>query len=216
MVWPFWREFGRKLIHLLSFFFVLIYWAVERFFGHATGLLALVGLLVVLIELEHIRLEWHPKIPFLSKLWKLFKRPKEQKALGAEVFFLLGAIVCFAAFDRRVATAAVLMTTFGDFIAGLVMYVGRIPVYKYRKLEASIAELLVDIGVGWLFLRTSAWWLQGFTMTGNVLWIPVLLMAVTATVVETTTHKIDDNLVVPIAAGLVGHIALLILGIPLF
>jgi len=54
----------------------------------------------------------------------------------------------------------------------------------------------VDVIIGWIFLPT---------------WILVLLMAATATVVETVTNKLDDNLLIPLFSGFIGQLAFLIM-----
>src|SRR3989338_7726407 len=80
--WDFNRELGRKVIHLCSIFFILIYFIVAEFFGHKAGLLALSGLLIVLLELEYVRIELKGKLPILSFLWKRFRRRSEHQRVG--------------------------------------------------------------------------------------------------------------------------------------
>ena len=118
-MWDFKRELGRKTIHLLSVFILIIYNLFAQTFSHKIALLILAALLILLIEFEYLRLERGMRIPLVSLLWR-YKRPKELRRLGGEVFFLLGAILCLALFDLRVAVTAILMTTFGDLTAGLV------------------------------------------------------------------------------------------------
>ncbi len=211
--WDFEREVGRKVIHLLSILYVLIYVVVDYFTSEKIALLALSFLLIILIELEYVRVELKAKIPVLSYFWKRFKRRSEHQRLGGEIFFLLGAIICFAVFDSRVAVAAILMTTFGDLAAALVgKRFGRIwiPRFKDRALEGVLAELVVNLVVGFVFLRTNAWWVGG--SFGDPLWTGIIIMAVTATVVETIVNKLDDNLLVPLFAGFAGHVVPMLMG----
>ncbi|MBI5065324.1 CTP--2,3-di-O-geranylgeranyl-sn-glycero-1-phosphate cytidyltransferase [Candidatus Woesearchaeota archaeon] len=217
--WDFSREFGRKLIHLLSLFFILLYFGTAHFFGHKAGLLVLAGLLIVLLEIEYVRIELKAKLPILSYLWKHFRRRSEHQRVGGEIFFLLGAIIVFAVFDERIATVALLMTTFGDLTAALVgKYVHNIWIFEKKKkaLEGALAQFLVDVFVGFIFLRTlvngKVWWLSGFAIVGDPLWGPILIMAFAATFVETCVSKIDDNLLIPLFSGFAGHAALVFLG----
>jgi len=215
--WAYEREIARKGVHLLSLSFVLIYLLFAILIGHRIGLLALAFLLVILIEFEYVRIELKKKIPFISMFWWV-KRPKEKERLGAEVFFLIGSIICLAIFDLRVAVAAIVMTTFGDMAACLI---GRkygylkVPFLRGKKWEGVIAELVVDLFVGFLLVRTIAngtiWWLGGSTM-GTPIWGIIIPMAIVATTVETAIKKLDDNLLVPIFAGFTGQIALMIIG----
>ena len=212
MAWEFKREIARKGVHLLSLFFIVIYVLFAWMFGHKAGLLALAFLLVLLIEFEYFRIELRKKIPVISWFWWV-KRPKEREKIGAEVFFLIGAIICLAVFDIRVAIAAILMTTFGDLSAALI---GRrfgkhwIKCLKKKAWEGVIAEFVADLIVGFIVLRTAFWWTAGAGF-GEPLWLVIIVMALTATFVETVIRKLDDNLLIPVFSGFNGQIALLIL-----
>lgn len=215
MAWTYLHEVARKGVHLLSTLFIIIYILASAFFGHKIGLLVLAFVLVVFLEIEYVRVEMKTKIPIISHLWRL-KRSKEQDQLGGEVFFLIGTIICLAIFDVRVAITAVLMTTFGDMVAALVgKKFGKHKLLKFKKRswEGTIAELIVNLIVGYLFMRTivngSIWWLGG--SWGAPIWPVIIVMAVTATIVEVIVHKFDDNLLIPIFTGFNGQIMLLIL-----
>ena len=91
------------------------------------------------------------------------------------------------------------MTTFGDLAASVFgKRFGKTWVMKDRALEGIGAELVVNILIGYLVL-------------GSGMWIITILMAITATIVETIVHKLDDNLLIPLFAGFVGEILLYLL-----
>jgi len=219
VAWDFKKELGRKIIHLLSISFLVIYIIFASTFSHRIALLILGFLLIILIEFEYLRVEVGMKIPLLSILWK-YKRAKEKNKLGGEVYFLIGSILCLALFDLRIAAAAILMTTFGDLAAALI---GRrfgktwIPRLKNRAVEGVIAELVVDLIIGFLIIRTlvnsSIWWLSSIIPSGQPIWSIIIPMALTATIVETLVHKLDDNLLIPLFSGFSGQIILLLLSI---
>jgi phytol kinase len=168
-------------------------------------------LLVLLIEFEYFRIELGKKIPVISWFWWV-KREKEKENMGAEVFFLIGTIICLAVFDMRVALAAILMTTFGDLSAALIgKKFGRnwIKCLKKKAWEGIIAEFAANIIVGFLVLRTTFWWVSGAGY-GSPMWAVIIVMAITATFVETIISKLDDNLLIPVFAGFNGQIALMI------
>ena len=154
-----------------------------------------------------MRIELKERIPVVSYFWR-FRRKKEQNKLGSDVFFLLGAIIALAVFDVRIAIAAILMTTFGDMASALVGRFGRVRVWKGKTLLGVVVQFAVDVLIGFFFVR-SVWF--GLFPSGEVLWLPVFVMAFVATLVETTISKIDDNLLIPVFAGLAGHICLLFL-----
>ncbi|MDL5502392.1 MAG: CTP--2,3-di-O-geranylgeranyl-sn-glycero-1-phosphate cytidyltransferase, partial [Candidatus Methanoperedens sp.] len=98
-----------------------------------------------------------------------------------------------------IASAAILMTTFGDASAAIFGKVfGRtwIKGLKNRAYEGCAAEFIVDIIIGLLFLPNL---------------ILVLMMAGTATIVETVTNKLDDNLLIPVFTGFNGQLTVIIL-----
>ena len=220
--WPLEREIGRKVIHLLSLLYLVVYFIVSKYFSHKAGLLALSGLLIVLIELEYVRIELKTKLPILSYIWKRYRRRKEGQHLGGEVFFLFGTIIVLASFDLRIAVAAVLMTTFGDLVSSIGGKLGRfrIPRREFRSFEGMFAEFIVDIVIGFYVIRTlsggSIWWLTWSDISGFPLWGVIIGMSFTATFIETLVTKLDDNLLIPLFSGFVGHAILVLLGYATF
>lgn len=211
MVWDLKRELGRKVIHLLSLSFLIIYVLVSSTFNSKIALLILSFMLIILIELEYLRIEIGAKIPILHELWTKFRRKKEKHSLGGEVFFLIGSIICLAVFDLRIATAAILMTTFGDMAAALIgKRFGRTWITKKLALEGILAELIIDLIIGFLIIRNSLWWLDGSSF-GIAIWPIIIAMAVIATLVESLVSKLDDNLLIPLFSGFTGQIVLMIM-----
>lgn len=215
-MWSYKKELVRKGVHVLSIWFLVAYvLMIVLFRSTHLALLFLVFLLTILLILEYIRLEHSSDLPLLSILWKV-RREKEKDTIGADVFFLIGIIICLAVFDFRIAVAAILMTVFGDMVSGLIGPKGRIliPTLNYKSLEGFLAQLGVDFLIGYLFIRHSAeqgLWFLGTASFGTAIWPTIIVMALTATIVETFTSKIDDNLLIPIFAGFNGQISLLIL-----
>ncbi|MEI7903860.1 MAG: hypothetical protein WCI43_00420 [Candidatus Firestonebacteria bacterium] len=213
--WDFKKELIRKSIHIFSVSFLVIYVFVAGSVNHKVGLLVLSFMLIILFEFEYARVELGAKIPFLRRLWE-FRRDKEKNHMGGEIYFLIGSIICLSIFDLRIAAAAILMTTFGDMAAAVIgTRFGRTWILKGRALEGIIAELTVNLLMGFLVIREPVlgkmWWSTGWLPQGDPLWLPIIVMAVTATVVETLLKKLDDNLLVPVFAGFNGEIVLLLM-----
>ena len=184
-------ELIRKAIHLTSIIIVLTY----HFFGKEAVLLLLTVYLIVALKLEYFRIEWGKKLPVVHSLFRI----KEADRLGGHVFFTIGSIIAISVFSKEIASAAILMTTFGDASAAIVgKAFGRtwINGLENRAYEGCAAEFIVDIIIGWIFLPD---------------WILVLVMAGTATIVETVTDKLDDNLLIPLFSGFNGQLVFLIL-----
>jgi dolichol kinase len=215
--WNFKKELIRKSIHLFSVIFLVVYVLVSNFVNHKIALLFLSFLLVILFELEYARVEVGAKIPLLRKLWE-YRRDKEKNHMGAEIYFLLGAIISLAIYDLRIAAASILMVTFGDMAAAIIgTRFGRtpLPYIKDKAWEGFLAELAVNLLIGFFVLRQPVngkmWWDSSLFPAGEPMWIIIVIMAVTATVVETAVKKLDDNLLVPVIAGFNGEIIYLLI-----
>jgi dolichol kinase len=195
------KEILRKMIHLLELPVLLGYTVIAALYGPKVGILALTALLIILLEIEYIRLEYKLRLPAVIDIL----RRKEKDHLAGSIFFVSSTIICFAAFDYPVALLALLMTVFGDLAAALIgIKFGRTRLFRKKTLEGFAAGLLVNIAVGYM------------VMPGE--WRLFLPMALTASLVELWTGKLDDNLTVPLAAGFSGQILLFVWqsGIPSF
>ncbi|HJH30683.1 MAG TPA: CTP--2,3-di-O-geranylgeranyl-sn-glycero-1-phosphate cytidyltransferase [Methanosarcinaceae archaeon] len=184
-------EILRKTVHLTSVIIVLIY----AYTSKQVVLTFLITYFVIILVIEHFRLEHDMKIPLLNFLF----REKEKSHLAGHVFFTIGVIISISVFSEMIACAAILMTTFGDMSAALIgKAFGSTRIYNGKSLEGCAAEFIVDLFIGYVFL-------------GN--WFIALIMALTATVVETAVVKIDDNLAIPVFSGFIGQGALILMSL---
>ena len=183
-------EIKRKFIHIFSLLYIAIYLYSAKYYDHKAGLLALVAVLIFFLILEYFRVIKRKKIPIFHIFW----RESEKNRLGGQVYFVTGAIIAFAFFSKEIAITALLMTVFGDMAAaifGIAFGKHWIKGLKDRAWEGVIAQFTVDLIIAILIL-------------GN---IPLsIIMALTATFVETTITKIDDNLSIPFFSGTIAQI----------
>ena len=189
------KEVKLKAIHLTILAAIAFYYLVNTFFTKQIALLALVGIFLIFLGFEYLRLELRIKIPFFTKLL----RPKEEYSLYGVVFFLISSLICLAIFDTPIALAALLMTTFGDMIAAVAgkMY-GTTILYRNKTAVGFGTGLLANLFIAVIISLTFA----------INLYVP-LVMAFVAAITELLVEELDDNLVVPIVAGFVGQILLL-------
>ena len=187
-----WGEFwGRKALHLLAFGVLFTFWQVEAAYGRPTALVGMVVLVLLILLYEFARMELGWQVPFQRVL-----RAKERHTVAASVHLFLGMTVALAVFDPRVANAAILMAIIGDSVSAIVSYNQegfRVPERPEKNWEAALAEFTVDLIIGFLLL--PVFWLA-----------PV--MAAAATVAEMSTRYLDDNLAIPVVAGLVGQVGM--------
>jgi dolichol kinase len=183
-------EFKRKFIHIFSLFFIIIYYLANKWYDKKTALFSLIILLAIFLLIEYFRIKKKKKIPILHIFW----REREKDKLAGYIYFIIGAIIVFTFFDFYIAVTALLMATFGDMAAALI----GIPFGKHwlksvphTAWEGIIAEFVVDIIIGAIILTN---------------WYIIIAMALVATIVETFLIHIDDNLSIPLFAGLIGQI----------
>ncbi|MCK5234975.1 MAG: CTP--2,3-di-O-geranylgeranyl-sn-glycero-1-phosphate cytidyltransferase [Candidatus Aenigmarchaeota archaeon] len=187
------KEIFRKMVHLTSVLIVASYY----YFGKQVTLYLLAVTLILFIESEYVRIEWKRTLPLVHD----GIRKKERHTMAGHVFFLIGAIISISIFDMNIAIAAILMTTFGDSAAAIIgRKFGRtwIPRIRSKSLEGCFAELVVNLIIGYIFLDNL---------------IVLLVMAFTATIVETLIEKLDDNLLIPVFSGFNGQIVVFLLRI---
>ncbi|MCC6643482.1 phosphatidate cytidylyltransferase [Candidatus Peregrinibacteria bacterium] len=188
------KEILRKMIHLLELPVLLAYTLLMVFYGQRLGLLALTALLVILLEIEYIRLEYRLRLPAVIDIL----RRHEKDNVASSIFFVAATIICFAAFDYEIALLALMMTVFGDLMSALIgIRFGKHKIYKKKTLEGFTAGLVTNSLVGVILMPQ--------------MWVLFLPMAVIASLTELWTGKLDDNLTVPLAASFTGQILLFLM-----
>ncbi len=193
------KEFARKAVHLSGLSIVVGYTLLLNYFSQRVAILAMTALLILLLEVEHIRVEHKPKMA--NAINGLLRRHEQNNISGA-VFLVISCVICFSAFDYWIAVAAMFMCVFGDLFAALFGKIFRTKkIHNNKTWPGTIAGLVTNVTVGMLVLPSSA--------------LLIIPMAITASVVEFITNKLDDNLTVPLFAGFVGQMIVYYMGIQL-
>ncbi len=182
-------EFFRKAVHLTGLLIVVGYTLLLNYFSDRVAILAMTGLLLLFLEMEHLRIEHKPKIA--SVFNGLFRKHENDQISGA-VFLVISCVIVFSAFEYWVAFTALFMTVFGDLFAAIFgKLFGKKPLFNNKTFIGTFAGLCANLIVGILILPEYL-----------LLAIP---MALTASFVEFITNKLDDNLTVPLFAGFIGQ-----------
>jgi len=189
------NEKKRKILHLSALLLLFGYWIIKIYFGKKYGIVFLIGVLLAILLYEAFRL-----IPLLKEKREKFNIPLpfqdtirdyEKDRLTGASYLILGIIICFLFFDFKIAFVSVGMGILGDITGSLINGNYKIPyIEKKRYLESIIAEFLIDLLIGFIFLSFNR---------------VIFLMAFTATIIETISMRLDDNLTVPVITGLVGQ-----------
>lgn len=189
------RELLRKLVHLLEIPILAGYSLLHFYFSPQIGVLALTGLLLILLEIEYIRIDYQTKLGFrITEFFSKFilRKRERNNAVGA-IFFIISAIIAFSAFDYQIALLALLFAAFGDLAAALMgMAFGKRKIFRNKSYVGSFSGLLANIIVGMSLMPEYPH-----------VFLP---MAVTASFVETLTSKLNDNLTVPLFSGFIGQV----------
>lgn len=183
-------EILRKSIHFSGLFLVFAYTIILLKFSKGWADLFLTAVLLIILEIEQLRLVFRPKI--LNFFSSLFRKHEEDTISGA-VFFVIACLISFAVFNYWIAVLAMFMTVFGDSFAAIMgKSFGKTKIYKEKTIIGTLSGFASNALIGVLIFPVQP--------------ILVLLMAFTATVSEAITAKLDDNLTVPLFAGFLGQL----------
>lgn len=191
------REIKRKIVHMFVgiAFVLLIYF--DLFEGIHFVLLFFIGIISSWI-CKQVRL------PVFTRGLEMFERPEDIKTFPGKgvITFVAGAGLAVLLFSKLAALTAIIVLSFAD-AASLVIgkYFGKYvhPFNPNKHLEGLIAAFIFGIPAALVFLPT----------------IRAFIVAAFAAVIESANiHfgrlRIDDNLSVPLATGLVTTLLLLI------
>lgn len=184
---PFVQETRRKLFHLFSAFYAVLYLAAGR--ERTLWILGPVAALSAVVEAVRLR---RPEVnAALLRRFGGIQREKE-RTRPSGIFWMLTGVLATAAVVPHpdIVATAILYLTFGDGLAGWVGRVwGRIRLGE-KSLEGSLACFLAMWLVGTLVLRPT----EGAP--------EALVGAVIGTVLEALAPPPDDNLTIPLLSGL--------------
>jgi len=181
------RDLIRETIHIAGFFVAAftMYLSLNRYF--AASLILVVMLLYILSELARML---NRNVPVLSTItWKAAIQPELYEFVTAPIFFALGIILSLLLFPPLISYAAIAVFTLGDGSATLFgKTIGNhvFPYNKGKKIEGTIfGFLLASLGAS-MFVNP----------------LKALVGAAIGMIVESLPTPINDNLTIPLIAGL--------------
>lgn len=208
-------EVQRKIFHSLMILVALVNAIGLAVFGVPFGPLLSIGFtgicLVFFLGLEITRIRVYGYFPF-KRITDRVMRPRERTRLGASVYFAVGTMIifltlyivsnvlltwlhitCIWMLSGWLAVGAVMVAAIGDGMAAIVgIRYGRHRIRGNRTMEGAIAGFIF----GFLAFL-PLWFLFGIP------WIYGLIAAFVLLIVDVVASPIDDNLLNPIAIGLV-------------
>ncbi len=191
---PLVEEFLRKSVHVAS---VAI--PVAAVFIRRTDMvlfLCAAALFLLLVDLLRARNEVFRK--FFLAIFGRMLRPKEQEGgMTASTVMLASAALTIMVFRTEIAVASLVFLSLGDSSAALVgRHFGVTPLFGGRTLEGTLSALVACLGASWLLLSLSGRFGWVLTPAG------LLAGSIAAAIAELVDIPLDDNLRIPIIAGL--------------
>ena len=191
-------EMLRKSWHFFSGITLIVgYSMLMLYTSKETALVSLTGVILVFMVFEHIRLEHQPK---LFEIFNRMFRKKEIFRPSSMLPYLLSSLAVFAVFQYWIAFTAIMMLIIGDSASAFFgLMFGKKKIRRSKTYVGSGAELLANLLTGFVIMHEHP-----------QIYIP---MAITATIVETLTDKLEDNMTVPVSTAFCGYIMAMIFSI---
>lgn len=160
------------------------------------------ALCLLLVDLLRARNRVFRKL-FMALFGRML-RPKEQEGgMTASTVVIASAALTILVFRREIAVASLVFLSLGDSSAALVgRHFGVTRLFGGRTLEGSLAALVACLGASWLLLHLSPGF--GWVLTPGGL----LAGSLVAVFSELVDMPLDDNLRIPVFAGLAMELAI--------
>ena len=179
----------RKLYRLTGLTFPLLY-----YFTNKKLTLSVLTMVTILIGTSEILRFCFPT--FNQRIFRYFGlilKEQEKKRISGTTYFLIASLLTVFLFEKAIAITSITFAVFGDAIAAISgAWFGRIKI-KDKSLEGSLACFILCFSIGMILVSINL----GISIK------LVFFGALAATVMEMLPIGIDDNLTMPIFAGLV-------------
>lgn len=181
-------ELRRQVLHLLLGSAVVFLLRLQLLNTGILLVIVVVGGMLSLIMRSY-------KIPLLYNILLFFERPDDMRTFpGKGSFFLmLGSLLAMVLFRREVALAAIAIMAVGDSITTIIgTYFGKIknPLNPRKHLEGTALAIVASTLAAFFFVDFQ-----------TAFWGSVMGMLFESITVRYISQIIDDNVIIPIVAG---------------
>ena len=192
-----WLEIRRKVMHTYPIAIPIVY----RYVSKESILTPLIPICAVYVFFDVFRhLHQGFKEIFDRFITTNFLREHEKYGLIGSSYFIFGALLSIIIFPKPVAIASLYILIVCDATAAIVgTGWGKTRIFK-KSLEGSIAFFLSGIVVVFLVLQDKPLWGEA-AMQNNLSW--GILAVFGAAMVELFPTGLDDNLTIPLVAGVI-------------
>jgi len=183
-------EWNRQLFHIflgIAIVALLVY----NLIGKKTILA------IILIGLILSYLSRKTRIPVIYNLLQRFERSEELKKFPGKgiLFYFAGVYIALLLFPKETAMASIMVLALGDSVSHIYgLHYGKIkhPLSKTKFLEGTIAGFIAGFAGALIFVNPF-----------EAFFASLAAMIVEAIEVKAGNQQVDDNLIVPLAAGAV-------------
>lgn len=174
---------------------------------HAVSILGTAACIVYIVE--QIRINYPEYAATFKIVNKYLLRAEEQLKESAGMPFVMGLLLTLLSFPKVVALCAIFTLAIADPMSAIIgIRFGKNKIFKRKSVEGSAAFFISTLAII-IFVFGSLYGHDVFIVS-----ILGLIVASVMTALELIPVRVDDNLTIPIATGLITWLFAAILGIP--
>lgn len=188
-------EVRRQIFHLLLGVAIVILYSLEILTINMLFAIFFIGFVISLASRKC-------KIPVIHWFLKNFEREKEFKENPGKgtLMYIAGVLIALLLFKESIALAAIMILAVGDSVAHMIgKYFGRYRLKNAKHIEGTVAGIFFASVAASMFVKPTTAFLAS-------------TVAMVAEAVELRIGRmiIDDNLAIPVIAGLTIHLLQLV------
>lgn len=181
-------ELGRKITHMLIGIAALLLLINNIITPLIIFIILIIGTLCSLLSLKY-------RIPIISFFLDNFERPEKKTKLPGMgiILAVVGSLLALQLFERNIALASITILTFADPISHLIGKIfGRTKSFldKKKNIEGHLAGIIISSLFAMFFVHPV------LAFSGAL-----AAMLFEAIIIEIQKVELDDNLIIPLAAG---------------
>lgn len=183
-------ELRRQIAHALTGIALIFLIKINVVTAPVLGAVLIAGTVAIILIRDY-------KIPLIHHALKLFERARDMKFFPGRgaFFFVMGSLLALLLFERQIALAGIAIMAVGDAVTTVIgIYFGRFknPFNPEKHLEGTMLAIIISTLAAFTFVDFH------LAFFGAVAGIFVESLAI-----KFIDRVIDDNLLIPVVAGIV-------------
>jgi dolichol kinase len=186
------HEINRKLIHLSSLIYPILYLIIE---SRIKMSFAVGAILILLSIVDFFKYKSAAFGKFFYKKLKFTLRDREKTGVSGATFFMLGTFITILLFPKNIAILSLFILIICDSFASIVgIKFGKIKIINTKTLEGSASFLLSAVIISYFG-----------SIFFNISLTALLIASLAASLLEVfdKSLKCDDNVLIPIGYAII-------------